>query len=158
MDFPLINGDYCSWACLEIKLAIFGGLTFVTADFTALDFEESKEPGVVPGTGGYARGRTGGMYLASASMSMNYERCVTFQQALEAIALAQGKLTPNGKGDKWAIPFDVIAQWTPNGLLLVHSIKIPGARLMNLSSSNAPGPDAASVTMPLSVIQQLEWT
>ena len=152
MSFPLIQGNYVSWSEIEIKLAVLGGPTFVTADFSALKWEEGRERAGVPGTGPNELGSTGGMYKASAEISMYYAKYVAFQTALEAIALA------SNLKDKFGVPFDVIAQWSPIGISQVHTVKIPGCHILKLSSDNAPGPDATSITIPLFTVARISQT
>ncbi len=151
MGFPQIQGQMCEWASIGITLAIGGALTIVTSDYKALSWKHGREGQAVPGTGPYPVGSTGGQYAAEASMEMYYSKSVIFKNALKAAALLLGT-------DMYGVPFDVIAQWVPEGLIVpvVHTVTIPGARLLSSASDNGVGPDPSSCVMPLLVIAQIE--
>ncbi len=151
MGLPQIQGQMCEFASFEIRLAIIGSLTIVTSDFKALSWEHGREGAPVYGTGPYPVGSTGGQYAGAASMEMYYSKSVIFKAALKLAALALNT-------DMYGVPFDVIGQWTPEGLLvpLVHSVNISGARLLKSSSDTGVGPDPATCVMPLLVISQIE--
>jgi hypothetical protein len=143
-DFPSVAGQIVSWAEIGISLNIFGGQSFVTSDFSAVNWDESLEPGKVRGTGGRIIGRTVGEYDANGSMSMYYDKAKEFDRALAA-------LKPNQIG---LVPFDVAVSWEPlSGDGTVHTCTLVGCRIAGRSVSNANGTDPTVVEYTLSVIR-----
>ncbi len=142
-DFPLIHGQYTSWAELKIALEIFGGDSFATKDFAALDWDDALTPGIVRGTGPSIIGRTVGEYEANASMTMHYAKSVEFQEKLALINRKIGLVT-----------FDIVASWSPlDGQGRVFTVKLVGCRIAGRSVASAPGPDNTQKTMPLSILR-----
>jgi hypothetical protein len=141
-EYPLIAGQMASWAEIGITLSVYGGLTFSTADFAGIDWDDALDPGKVYGTGGRMIGRTTGQYDANASMSMYLAKAREFQKAL-------AQIQPNKIG---LVVFDAQVAWVPQtGDGEVITCTLVGCRLAGRSQSNANGTDASVIEMPLSV-------
>lgn len=148
-EYPVIDGQPTSWANLKVSLEAIGGPTFSTADFAALDFDETLEPSKVPGTGPMHRGMTVGMYDANGSMSMYQDRGTEFLRVLQA--------SKQGRVGFGLVPFDIVAQWEPlGGEGSILSVRIIGCRIKGTSIKSAPGGDATVIEMPLAV-SRIEW-
>ena len=147
-DYPLLNGNPTSWANLKVSLEVIGGPTFITADFAALDFDETLEPTKVMGTGPQHRGMTVGQYDCNASMSMYLDQGYEFIKAL----------TNAGGGRGFGlVTFDISASYTPYGVEGgVKSVRILGCRVKGTAVKNAPGGDGSVLEMPLAA-SMLEW-
>jgi hypothetical protein len=142
-DTTQIQGAYVSWANIGISLETYGGPSFRTSDFAAIDWDHGLEPSDVPGTGPMTVGRTIGMYKKSASMTMYMAKAYDFQKALQAIKPGVGFML---------IPFDLMAQWEPlDGDGAIFSVRLIACRIMSEASKNAPGGDANTLEMPLSI-------
>lgn len=147
--FPLIDGQYVSWAEMGFSLEVYGGPSFQTKDFASADFSDKLEPGKVRGTGPLIVGRTFGQYDADASISMYLSSYINFQRALKAIAAIayQGRIG--------AVPFDVPISWEPlGGVGEVFSAKLVAARIAGRAIKAAAGSvDAIVMEIPLSIVR-----
>lgn len=149
-QYPLINGAMVSWAELGVSLGIYGGPSFRTSDFAALDWDESLTPAKVKGQGPRMIGRTVGEHDANGSMSMYLDAFTQFQKALSAAALSKGF---SGIG---LVVFDVFGSYSPldgPNPAAVHSVKLVGCRLQQRGSKNEPSAEAIVIECPLSVVR-----
>lgn len=147
LQYPKIDGEYVSWAEIGISLETYGGKSFRTADFSALDWDHKLEPGRVEGTGPMHVGRTFGKYEANASMSMWIDSALAFQEALQDI-----------DGKRYGtVKFDIMCSYEPlsaegfAGSGRIITLKLVAARIAGEASKNAPGPDGTGIDMPLSI-------
>ena len=143
-SFPQVAGEKCSFANIEIKIAIGAGQVFRTGDFAAIDWEDGVEFADVPGCGSMPCGYSVGLYSKSASLSMYRAKFYDLQSALA--------LAPSSVNGICLVPFDILVQWTPldpSAGGRVFTSKIAGAHIMGRTSSNAPGPAASVVAVPL---------
>ncbi len=148
-DYPLLQGQYLSWAEIQPVLAIAGGLDVKTKDFAAIDFNDSLTPSKVRGVGPVIRGRTVGLYDADGTMSMYHASAVSFRGQLLKAAQA------NGHNRIALVAFDLIINWSPlDGIGSVYTTKLVGARLQERSQKNASSSADANVSeMPLSIVR-----
>lgn len=144
-EFPLIQGDYASWAQLGVALDIKGGSTVMTKDFSAVDWEDNVETAPVPGTGPEPIGSVTGAYTTAGSMSMYLDRFCAFQDALAA------------KNSRIAlVRFSIFLAWVPlDGDGVMKKCSLIGCKIMGRGNTNAPGTDATTITVPL-YIQRAE--
>lgn len=153
-EYPLIDGEYVSWANVDCSLEVYDGPSFQTRDFSKIDWSDKLEPGAVRGTGPRKRGRTVGEYDAEATIAMYIDKARQFMAALQQVALARGI---NGIG---RIPFDVALNYVPlsnadvtfgeTGSII--SVALIGCRIKTRSGSNANGTDGAALEFPLDVM------
>lgn len=138
-----VQGEKVSYANIEIKFSLLGGLMFRTADVPAIDWQDDVEIVDVPGTGSNPVGYSIGAYTKSASMTLYLAKFYELQNALAAV--------PVGAKGICLVPFDIIVQWTPLSLpsSTVLTAKIAGARMIGRQASNAPGAEAATRVVPL---------
>ena len=148
-DFPLLNGQYLSWAEIQPVISIFGGLDVKTKDFKEIDHSDTLAPGVARGVGPGKRGRTVGIYDADASMTMYKASAANFQAQLLKVAQA------NGHSRIALVVFDLIMNWSPlDGVGQVYTTKILGARIKERSGKNsADSADASVIEIPLDVLR-----
>jgi hypothetical protein len=141
---PLIAGQMVSWAEISASISIYGGEEFQTADYAAIDWDDSLTPEKIRGTGGRIIGRTVGEYDANASVTMYYAKAMAFQRAL-------AQIQPNKIG---LVVFDLNVSWSPlDGNGEVFSCQLVGCRLAGRTVGNATGAAATTVEMPLSIIR-----
>jgi hypothetical protein len=142
-SYPTINGQYVSWAEMGISLEVYGGESYKTRDFAALDFDDSLTSEKVKGTGPEPIGRTVGEYEANGSMTMYYASARQFEAALASINPKIG-----------LVPFDIVVSWSPlSGDGEVNTVKLVSCRLQGRQVSSAPGPAATQQVMALSVMR-----
>lgn len=144
VQYPKIGGKIPSWANLHVSLSPYGGPTFQTEAFAAIDWDEKLDPEKVPGTGPMHIGRTDGVYDANASMTMYLDSHMQFLSALQDIAGPD-----NGYG---GVEFDLQASYEPlNGSGGIWTVRLIGARIAGGSGKNAPGASATAIDTPLSI-------
>lgn len=147
MANPKIQGTIASWANLSISLAPYGGQSFSTDAFAALDWDDKREPERVMGAGGNMLGGTDGEYQANGSMSMYLAQGVAFQEALQQIA---------GDGQRFGlISFDINCSWVPkrDPNQNIITAKLVGCRIAGRANKNATGSAATVLEMPLFVAE-----
>jgi len=132
-EYPQIEGQFPSWASIEISV---GG--FETPDFAKLDWDDSLEPGPVRGTGPRKRGRTTGEYDAAGSMGMYLDAATAFMKKLALTNASIG-----------LVPFNIEAHWAEADDGPVHEAKLTACRIKKRSQTNAPGTDAAMIEFEL---------
>jgi len=146
--FPTIQGQHFSWANVRPSADIFDGDTFQTADWSAVDWDDSLTPGKVKGVGAIIIGRTFGEHDANASMTMYVQKAVEFQRRLLAAAALKGHQAIG------SVPFDLFVALEPrDGEGEVIRLKLVAARIMTRTFKSAPGPDALTIEMPLSIVR-----
>lgn len=149
MELPLVDGNYVSYAEIEIRLAIPFGQPFETRDVTAIDWEDSFDPGEVRGAGPKKLGDTKGQYSCSATMTMLKDKCIAFQQAL-----MQSNPLATGVSD---IPFDIIVNWVPLSVEgQIHTVEIIGCTIKARKTSNASGNEATATVIDLNPKEIIE--
>lgn len=141
MEWPIVDGDYVSYAEITLRFAIPFAAPFETRDVTKIDWDDSKDPADVRGTGPDKLGQTGGQYSCAASMTMLRSKYKAFLRALKSAS-------PNGKVS--AVRFDVIVTWEPlDGEGELSTCEIIGCSIKSRKSSNAAGSDAAAIDIDL---------
>lgn len=147
-DFPLLQGQFLSWAEIQPVMSIFGGLDVKTKDFAEIDFSDSLSPSKVRGVGPGFRGRTVGTYDADGSITMYKASAVGFMGQLLKVAQAAGHARIG------VVAFDLVLNWSPlDGIGQVYTTKILGARIKERSSKNsATSADATTIEIPLDIL------
>lgn len=140
-DFPLINGQIVSWAELGLSLDVLGSGSIKTKDFAAIDFSDALDGALVPGAGPSPIGDTVGSYSAEGSITLYLGALASFQEILAAKNVKIG-----------LVHFDIPVKWEPlDGEGTVYVARLVGCRVKGREWTNAPGPDATAVTIPLLV-------
>lgn len=142
-DVPRLNSTYYSWN--EVSLVIQGyngGAPFRTADFTAVSFKETLEPGEVRGRGNAIRGTTEGEYKCEASITMTLGAHARLLAALAQVAKAQ-KIVVG------AVMFSLSIDWRKLAGEPIIGVSLVGCRIKELGADLTPGTDATEVEMPL---------
>lgn len=142
-EYPEIQGSMTSWANIKVASEIHDGETFITRDYSAIDWDHALEVAAVPGTGPMPVGVADGAYTANGSMTMYARRALDFQKALMASKPGVGFMR---------IFFDLQLSWEPlEGDGEIITVKLVGCRIMSEAGKNAPGPDGAALEFPLFV-------
>lgn len=128
LNYPKLNGQYHSWASLEIVTntkALYGG--------KSLDYSDTCEPGEVRGNArAQLIGRTLGDYKAEASLELFLPEAEEFE------------IEVSRTGSLFEAVFVINAAWT-NGVLLDTIVdNIVGCRIKSISFSGSQGSDAAT--------------
>lgn len=146
MEFPTLQGKFVSWSDINVRGAIYGGTTFRTSDWAAVDWSHGLEPGVIRGTGPTVLGHTTGEYSAEGSMTMWYDAGINFTRALSASGLP----TVGYMRKK----FDLVIQFEPKDEPgLVFTTKLLGCRIKGEQVSNAIGPEGTQIVFPLAILR-----
>lgn len=147
-DYPLLQGQYLSWAEIRPVMSIFGGLDVKTKDFQAFDFNDSLSPTKVRGVGPGFRGRTVGLYDADASMTMYRAAGIDLQTQLYKQA------QKNGHSRIALVVFNLVLDWSPlDGNGQVYTTNIVACRIKERSSKNASSSaDASTIEFPLDIL------
>lgn len=157
-EYPLIDGEYPSWANIVASLEIYDGPSIETRDWTKIDFSDKLEPGAIRGTGPRKRARTVGEYDADATIGLYIDAARRFMKALAAAATAKG-ISGIGR-----VVFDVKLQYAPlststednqadgDGNSPIIEVDIIGCRIKTRSGSNASSADGSSIEFPLDVM------
>lgn len=154
-EYPLIDGEYVSWANVDCSLEVYDGPSFQTRDYSKIDWSDKLEPGAVRGTGPKKRGRTVGEYDADATIEMYIDAARKFLKSLNQIKPGQAGL----------VVFDVNLQYAPLGTSPIDqlfggddgiiTVQLVGCRIKNRSGSNANGTEGTTLSFPLDVMQVL---
>lgn len=136
-----IDGEYFSWAELEVAFGVIKGPVFSTEDIAALDFSDKVEPGAVRGAGPKKRGTTVGLYDADASFSLYLDAAGVFMNKLKTV---NPRIT--------LVHFNISAVWAPLSLggRTIHA-KLIGCRIKERQVQNAPSADATMMVFPLDI-------
>ena len=147
-DYPLVQGDYTSWAEIQPVLSIPGTVDVKTKDFAGVNWKNSLTPAKVPGAGPVTRGRTVGVHDADAQIMMYQD---SYYRFLALLMQAAKILGATGYG---LVPWNLITSWTPlTGPQLVKTVTLFGARIIGDEEDHKPGAEANVVTVPLSIIR-----
>lgn len=140
ISYPLQNGDYHSFASVELKVTsgpaagqIFPGVKTVNA-------KDSLTPTKVRGAASEPLGRTRGDYDAEGDMEMFVQQGHQFLQAL-------------GPGYK-QITFDISITFSEANLDTVQH-QLLGCRIQEVDSSNSAGTDASTLKFTLNIMKIL---
>lgn len=146
MSQAKIDGQYFSWAEMQIAFGIINGPTFQTDDIAGLDFGDKLTPGVFRGAGALKRGRTMGEHDADGQMILALDAATVFMNQLKA----QSRHPQKRIG---GVVFNISAAWMPlDGGGTVREAKLIGCRIVERQFTNAPGPDPSIVTFPLDLM------
>lgn len=151
-EWPMMQGEYVSWANISLALDIHEADIFRTKDFSKIDWKDSLEPGEVYGTGPIMQGRTVGQYKAEGSIEMRATSARRFMQALAKRKRAIG-----------LVEFDLVGKYSPltSGSVVDKAMQaanrvdviLKSCRLKERSSSDAIGTEATNIMFPLHVMQ-----
>lgn len=143
IQYPLINGNRHSWVSVEAKLD--GQVYYVTA----VNYSRKRNRTMVRANHPDAVGKTRGSNDYSADVEMLLAEFNAFQAALIARANALG--LNGGYGD---VPFDVVVQYSENGLDTVTDTII-GCTMDSTDASNTEGTDATKRKVDLNPLKIL---
>jgi hypothetical protein len=137
MNYPMVNGHRYSFSSIEVDL---DGRQHV--GWSAVNFTDTLEPGIVRGTHAQILGRTRGDYTCEASLTGYVEEINEFLADL---------------GDGWMERiFDVTVTFAEaNGP--THTVEIRQCRIQSIAHAHAQGTDPLSVDMtlhPLVIIRE----
>jgi hypothetical protein len=133
----LINGNPYQWSSIEVN--IFGQ---PWANATAVEYEESLEPGVLRGTSAIKKARTRGEYDASGKLTL-------YKGDLGSLL---GQLVAAGAGKGYMeVAFDVIASYSEDGTTVTDVLV--GCRIKSISEAYSNGNDALMVDLDLDVMK-----
>lgn len=136
MDYPLVNGHRMSFSSIEVSIdgkAYWG--------FTAVNYTDTLEGGLVRGVHPQPLGRTRGEYSCEASLTSLLEESRDFVKAL-------------GDGFMEKV-FDVVVVYSEDGNG-THQDEIQGCRVQSIAHAHASGTDGLTVDitlMPLRIIR-----
>lgn len=150
-DFQLIDGNYASWAELNLIAQVPSVPDFRTKDFNAVSFGTERTPKKVHGAGRRVRGRTAGSVSAKdGSITFLQDAYYQFLANLKLAAAAQNVQNP----DDWdLIAWTVAIDWTPLvGPQLVNTVRLIGVRVLGDEEDHKQGDDENVVTVPISII------
>lgn len=143
MPFPLINGDYYSYADIQLR---FNGLTFVGVK--AINYKDNLGRAKVRGTASVPLGLTRGNYEASGDVEMYLSAWAVIMQTFGAVGAIR------------QIPFSVSITYGPNiglPIPLVTDI-IPAFYLGELDAPQSEGEDALTRKMTMHIPGQILWS
>ena len=142
-DFPRLNSTYYSWNEISLSMQGYsGGAPFRTADFTAVSFKETLEPGAVRGRGNAIRGTTEGEYTCEASITLTLGAHSRFMAELAKVAKANKIVVGS-------VMFSLSIQWKKLAGEPIIGVQIVGCRVKERGADLTPGTDATEVEMPL---------
>ncbi len=143
LQFPLINGNYYSFASIE---AIVAGIK--TPDFTAINYSNELTPGDVWGTRPQKLGTTRGKQNAEGSVEMYLQSWELLRTALRAVGFAGGV----GYGE---VRFPFIVSFAEAQMpVITHTLL--GCRVVKEEFAHADGTDATKVTLTLNIMRLIQ--
>lgn len=142
MIFPLINGNYYSYANIELTVPSLG-LTFVGVK--AINYKDNLGRVLVRGTASQPIGVTIGRYEASGDIEMY----------LSAFSLLQTSLGPGFR----QTPIFIVVNYGPNPFLPIPIVtdEIPGAYIGEISADQSESEEALTRKFTLIIPGQILW-
>jgi hypothetical protein len=143
LQYPLINGNFYSFASIEVQLGVFR-----TADFTAINYSTGLDVADVYGTRPQKLGTTRGRQTADGSLEMYLRAWELLRLQLRAAGFAAGI----GYGE---VRFPIIVQYAEPEMPTVTDTLL-GVRIVKATRSHSDGTDPLKVSLDLNVMRVFE--
>ncbi len=146
-SFPILDGVAPSWADINVRSSVNGGVLLSMSDIAAIKTGSVVEVGEQQ-EGGRVIQRTHGSIKYTASWTLYAGGYMRLYRGLLASAPRVG-----GQAKVSLVPFTVSVIWTPFGSADIFEKRIKGCRLLSDEEDSAEGTDAAQTEMTLSPLQ-----